>query len=84
MDEKDRYLRGNFNTINTSNIRVRLNKCHDKDYCKSDEEIMAFIKNKYMIFYVNEVRFDASKYGEESIIPESRLDWIRVSTTFKV
>ena len=59
IEEKDRYISGNFNTVNASQIRVYLNKCQDKDYCKTDEEINDFIRGKYLIVYVNEIRFDS-------------------------
>ena len=36
IDEKDRHMSGNFNTVNTSHIRVLLNRCQGKDYCKTD------------------------------------------------
>ena len=39
IDEEDRWVRGNFNSETASVIIIRLNKCHGKDYCKSDEEI---------------------------------------------
>ena len=33
-----------------------------------------------MIVYMNQIRFDDSKYGEESIIKESRVDKYRIRT----
>ena len=39
IDEKDRWVRGNWNNISASTISVRLNRCRGKDYCKSDKEI---------------------------------------------
>ena len=30
---------------------------------------------KFVVLYVNEIRFDSQLYGEESIIKESRIDW---------
>ena len=80
LDEKDRFISGNFNTGNASQIRVYLNRCQGKDYCKTDEEINEFIRGKFLIVYVNEIRFDSQFYGEESIIKESRMDWISIST----
>ena len=80
LDEKDLFIRGNFNTAHTSNIRVLLKKCSGKDYCKSDEEILDFVRGKFILVYLNQIRFDSGKYGEESIIKESRIDWLRVST----
>ena len=59
LDEKDRFLSGNFNTVNASNIRVWLNRCRGKDYCKTDKEINEFIRGKFLLVYVNEIRFDS-------------------------
>ena len=39
IDEKDRWVRGNWNSVSASIITIRLNRCRGKDYCKSDEEI---------------------------------------------
>ena len=64
IDDKDKYLQGNYNTVNASIIRVYLTKCQGKDYCKSDEEIIEFVKGKFLLFYVNERRFDSSMYGK--------------------
>ena len=47
--EEDLYIRGNFNTVRTSNIRVNLNRCRDKAYCKSDKEIDDFIRGKFLM-----------------------------------
>ena len=53
LDEKDLYIRGNFNTANTSNIRVLLQKCRGKAYCKSEEEIIDYFRGKFMLVYMN-------------------------------
>ena len=31
--------------------------------------------------YINEIRFESTLYGEESIIKESRMDWMRLSAS---
>ena len=81
MDKEERYIHGNFNTEKARNIRVRLNRCRgQQNNCKTDHEITEFVKGKYMIVYMNQIRFDDSKYGEESIIKESRTDWYRIRT----
>ena len=81
IDSKDRYVHGNFNTEKARNIRVRLNRCRGQENnCKTDDEITEFVKGKYMIVYMNQIRFDDSKYGAESIVKESRADWYRIRT----
>ena len=59
IDEKDRFISGNFNTVNASFITVGLFKCKDREYCKSEEEINEFIRGKLLIIYVNEIRFES-------------------------
>ena len=83
LDEKDRFISGNFNTGNASQIRVYLNRCQGKDYCKTDEEINEFVRGKFLIVYANEIRFESQLYGKESIIKESHMDWVRISTYIK-
>ena len=34
--------------------------------------------NKYLLFANNEIRFDATKYGEESIIRDATTSWFNV------
>ena len=48
-------------------------KCSGEDYCKSEEEIDQFVRDKYLILYMNRVRFNADSFGEESIVKESYL-----------
>ena len=59
IDEKDRFISGNFSTSNASNIRVYLNRCQGRDYCKTNEEINQFMKDKYLLVYINEIRFES-------------------------
>ena len=71
LDEEDRYVEGNFYSDEASLIRVRLNRCTGHDYCKSKEEIEAYMSNKYVILYMNQVRFLADAFFDESVIRES-------------
>ena len=59
IDEKDRFISGNYNTVNASYIEVELNRCKGKDYCKTDEEINEFIRGKYLMVYMNQIRFES-------------------------
>ena len=40
-------------------IEVELLRCQGKDYCQTDEEIDEFIRGKYLIVYLNEIRFES-------------------------
>lgn len=57
-------------------------KCHDKgDFCRSQEEINAFLKDKFILLYYNEIRFGGQFDGEEPIVKESsRLKWLPINT----
>ena len=55
-------------------------RCHDRPDCKKDEEITKFLKNKFLLLIFNQVRFDSRYFGEEAIIPESKINWVPVNT----
>ena len=71
----DRFIQGNVNSEKATVIRVRLNRCRGKSYCKSEEEIVKFLKGTYLLLYTEELRFKSGNYGEESIVKEGRLEW---------
>ena len=54
-------------------ILINLLKCTDRDYCKSDDEIMNYFAGSYLYVLSNQIRFDFEKYGKDSIIKESTL-----------
>ena len=44
--------------------------------CPPDEVTREYFDGLYFTILANQIRFDAKKYGEESIIKESMLTWI--------
>ena len=80
LDQEDLEIQGTFSSKKAKLLRATLNRCSGHDYCKSQEEINEYLENKYLLLLINQIRFDSERYGEESIVPESRVDWIRVST----
>ena len=52
------FIYGDYNADKTSQFNIQFIKCHDRPDCKSDKEITASIKNKYMVILYNQVRFD--------------------------
>lgn len=80
MDQSELYLYGDYNSYKASQFNVQLIRCHDRDDCKSEEEITAFLKNKFLLLLWNQVRFDSRYYKEEAIKQESRIMWIPVNT----
>ena len=52
-------LNGDFNSGTASMIEIKVEKCHDLDYCKPQDEIDSFFENKYLILMNNQIRFDS-------------------------
>ena len=57
---------------------IQLKKCHNKPYCKSNEEIERFMADKYLLVLNNQIRFDANSYANESIKGESTTGWVKI------
>ena len=51
--------------------------------CKSEDEIDAFMKNKFLYLLYNQKRFLPQKYKDESIVEESSGVWLPVNTHFQ-
>lgn len=80
LDDDNLFIYGDYNSLKARNMDMQLIRCHDRLDCKSDVEITAYLRDKFLILMHNEVRFDSNKYGSEAIIQESRLQWIPVNT----
>ena len=79
IDREEMSLYGDYNSLSARTMRVQLMRCLGKDYCKSEEEINQFMLDKYLLMLNNQIRFDSTLFGSESIIMESRISWFRVS-----
>ena len=64
LEEKDMKIYGDYNSNRARQIQVRLEKCHDQAYCKSDEVIDRFLEDKYILLLTNQIRYDAQEYGD--------------------
>ena len=47
--------------------------------CASSEEIDDWLYDKYVLLYYNEVMFNNTGFHDDSIIYQSRLNWIKIS-----
>ena len=57
-----------------------MERCHGRVDCRSDAEIDEFFRNKYLVAIHNQKKFDHDNFEEESIIKESILTWISISS----
>ena len=81
VNQDDLEIYGSFSSQKAKLLRVYLELCHgEENSCASENEIVEYMKDKYLLFLTNQIRFDSKEYSEESIVKESRVDWIRVST----
>jgi len=78
------FVYGNYDSYKARLLSLQLVKCHDKDYCKSPEEITSFFRRKYFYTLSNSIRFDAQYYGEQSIIKESTTKYSIINTQAQV
>ena len=79
-NQDDIEIYGDWNSEKARSIYLTLYRCQGHDYCKTDEQITQFLKGKYLLLLHNQIRFDPELYGIESIIRESRIKWISIST----
>ena len=77
---EDSYIFGNLKSNSARVLRIKVRRCENKPYCKPEQEITDFFKGKYLLFLSNQVRFDEKYFGYESVIKESRIEWIPIST----
>ena len=80
MSKEDSYIFGDYNSESGRMISILLEKCHDKPYCKTDEEIIDHYKGSIFMLLNNQIRFDSKFFGANSIIQESIVTFIPIST----
>ena len=59
-------------------------RCTGQSYCKSEAEITAFFRDKWLLFLKNQIRFDQGEYGESSIKKESLMGWHSINTQYQM
>ena len=58
LEQKDLEIYGNFNAKKAKILRAYLDRCHDKEYCKTEKEIDKYMEDKYLLILRNQIRFD--------------------------
>ena len=61
VDQDNLEIYGDFNSEKAKQFNVQLVKCTggEANGCKSETEIMAFFRNKWIMMYYNQIRFDS-------------------------
>lgn len=60
-------------------LAVRFKMCEGEG-CESEEAIREWLKRKYIVIIYNHIRFDTEQYFMDSIVRESRLAYIPISS----
>ena len=60
IDKEEMRINGDFNSAAARVLDLRLVRCRGHKYCKSDEEITAFLKDKFLLVLYNKIRFDVN------------------------
>lgn len=79
LEPDDLFIYGDYNTAEARQFNVQLKRCRGEG-CATDEETTAFFRNKFILLIFNQVRFDSTLYGYNSIIPETRSIWLPINT----
>ena len=80
IDREEMYIYGDYSSSKARLLDIKLIRCHGHDYCASDEEITAFLRDKFLILLYNQILFDANEYNERSVLEQSMFQWIPVNT----
>ena len=48
--------------------------------CESEENIIEWLKRKYIVVIYNQIRFDSDKYFLDSKVAESRIAYVPISS----
>ena len=54
------YLYGDYNSPEARLIQLKLEICLDKPICKPQDEIMEFMRNKFLVLLFNQINFDSN------------------------
>ena len=82
--EDDLEIFGTYNSVKAQSLMIQFIACDsEKRACKSESEIKAFMKRKFIITVENSSRFNQDEYNDSKITKESKLVWHPMNTVFR-
>ena len=94
LDTEKVEVQGDYNSPRTRSFVLLFARCDNSTFdgvCKPDEEITFWLQRKFIIIYLNQVRFSTREYKEENkVIREANIIWhplnsqIREEVVYKV
>jgi len=85
-------IQGDYNSAVVRNFVIQFEKCDQAARlkkgimrpCKSDKEILKWLRQKYILTYTNQRRFVIEEYqNERKIVEESRTKWIPINSQLR-
>ena len=85
VDPEDLIIWGDYNSRRAQQLAVKFKICDGgpANGCKEKEEILEWIKGKYIVLLYNQIRFSQEDYFSDSRIEESRILYIPVSSQIR-
>lgn len=80
LDSADSKVGGSYDGNLFQAIYIQLHRCSDKEYCMDDGAITEYFKRSALLLLHNQIRFDASIFGRDSITRQSDVSWVPIST----
>ena len=85
MEPSDVILYGDYDSDIANLLRISIETCKNTtengNHCKSPELITEWLKDKYILLYYNQIKFNTTAYHEESLSHRSYLRWVKTSST---
>lgn len=82
-DVDDLVVNGNYNTQQGNIIIAKLEACTGRDDCKTAEEARQYLTGTNLAILKNNIKFEQSLYGAESIVKQSKIEWVTFTTKIK-
>ena len=82
LDKENLEINGDFSSTNGRQLDMQLIKCSGgpANGCKTDEQIISYFRNKWILMYYNQIRFDSFEFGLDAIQTESQIKWLPINT----
>ena len=81
LDDEDKpVLWGDYNSQKARRLEISFEICEGKDYCEDKKDILEWLRRKFIVILYNQKRFDTTKFHENALISEAKLEYIPVNS----
>ena len=87
MKSEEINVQGDYNSVRTRTFMIQFEKCNPSTSavsCKSETQIQDWLRDKYILTFKNQRRFDVEEFQKNhKIVEESRTNWIPINVDVK-